>query len=233
MASRIARAIISGVSQDRAAPGSLHWYHPARAMTDQDPAIRAHYAKLALKRLRAYPEGKGAEIRERLGADLLAAVREVASPDWLPANDFVAICEAIHGVLGEDATRVFWTDLMRDSYDHGLLKPLTMLAQQSPGSAAAIRLLAMAPQAWRLSSRACGDIEMIEAAEEDGRSRFRGVDLIPEILHSRGFICVFYGTCKAMLELFKSRGEVRVLDHLPGGAERPQIAFEIVFQRSP
>ena len=202
-------------------------------MTDQDPAIRAHYAKLALKRLRAYPEGKGAEIRERLGADLLAAVREVASPDWLPANDFVAICEAIHGVLGEDATRVFWTDLMRDSYDHGLLKPLTMLAQQSPGSAAAIRLLATAPQAWQLSTRACGVIEMFATAEEDGCSRFRGVDLIPEILHSRGFICVFYGACKAMLELFKSRGEIRVLDHFPEGAERPQIALEIVFQRGP
>jgi len=197
-------------------------------MTDQDPAIRAHYAKLALKRLRAYPEGKGAEIRERLGADLLAAVREVASTDWLPIVDFIAICEAIHGVLGEDATRVFWTDLMRDSYDHGLLKPLTMLAQQSPGAAAAIRLLATAPQAWQLSTRACGDIEM-SGAEDDGRSRLRGVDLIPEILHSRGLVCVFYGACKAMLELFKSRGEVRVLDHIPAGAERLQIAFEIVF----
>lgn len=198
-------------------------------MTDQDPAIRAHYAKLALKRLRAYPEGKGAEIRERLDAGLLAAVREHASTEWLPIVDFIAICEAIHGVLGEDATRVFWTDLMRDSYDHGLLKPLTMLAQQSPGAVAAIRLLATAPQAWQLSTRGCGDIEMSEAEAEDGRSRLRGVDLIPEILHSGGFVCVFYGACKAMLELFKSRGEVRVLDHLPSGAERPQIAFEIVF----
>lgn len=202
-------------------------------MTDHDPAIRAHYAKLALKRLRAYPEGKGAEIRERLGAELLAAVREVASPDWLPLTDFVAICDAIHGVLGEDATRVFWTDLMRDSYDHGLLKPLTMLAQQSPGPAAAIRLLATAPQAWQLSTRACGEIEMLATAEEDGCSRFSGVDLIPEILHSRGFICVFYGSCKAMLELFKSRGEIRVLDHPPEGTERPQITLEIVFQRGP
>ncbi len=210
-------------------------------MTDPSPAIRAHYAKLALKRLRAYPEGKGAEIRERLGAELLAAVREVASTEWLPIVDFVAICEAIHGVLGDEATRVFWTDLMRDSYDHGMLKPLTMLAQQSPGPAAAIRLLATAPQAWQLSTRACGNIEMSEAAAEDGRSRLRGVDLIPEILHSRGFVCVFYGACKAMLELFKSRGEVRVLDQLPGhspghspvSAERPQIAFEIVFQRGP
>jgi hypothetical protein len=41
-------------------------------MLDKDPALRAHYAKLALKRLRAYPEGKGAEIRERIAAGNLA-----------------------------------------------------------------------------------------------------------------------------------------------------------------
>ncbi len=197
-------------------------------MTDQDPAIRAHYAKLALKRLRAYPEGKGAEIREPLGAALLAAVRELASPAWLAVGDFVAICEAILAVLGEEATREFWTELMRDSYDHGLLRPLAALAQQSPGPSGVSRLLTTAPQAWTLSTQACGSIEVVDG--EHG-PRLRGVDLIPEILHSRGFVCLFYGGCKAMLELFKSRGEVRVHEHLPVGAQRPQIAFEIVFQR--
>ncbi len=195
-------------------------------MTDQDPAIRAHYAKMALKRLRAYPEGKGAEIRERVGPALLARIRELAAPAWLPVAEFVAVCEAIHDVLGDDATRSFWTDLMRDSYDHGMLKPLAVQAQQTPGSAAAARLLATAPQAWQLSSQGCGDIEL---ADDGGQPRLRGVDLIPEILHSRGFVCVFYGACKAMLELFKSRGEVRISEHLPPGAERPQIAFDIVF----
>ena len=195
-------------------------------MTDQDPAIRAHYAKMALKRLRAYPEGKGAEIRERVGPALLARIRELAAPAWLPVAEFVAVCEAIHDVLGDDATRSFWTDLMRDSYDHGMLKPLAVQAQQTPGSAAAARLLATAPQAWQLSSQGCGDIEL---ADDGGQPRLRGVDLIPEILHRRGFVCVFYGACKAMLELFKSRGEVRISEHLPPGAERPQIAFDIVF----
>jgi hypothetical protein len=199
-------------------------------MTDQDPAIRAHYAKLALKRLRAYPEGKGAEIRERVGPALLAAIRELAAPAWLAITDFVVVCEAIHAVLGDDATRAFWTDLMRDSYDHGMLKPLAVQAQQTPGPAAAARLLATAPQAWQLSTQGCGAIELVEVG---GRPRVRGVDLIPEILHSRGFVCVFYGACKAMLELFKSRGEVRVTEHLPPGAERPQIAFDVVFGPAP
>jgi hypothetical protein len=38
------------------------------------------------------------------------------------------------------------------------------------------------------------------------------------VLHSKGFVCVFYGACQAMLELFKSRGEVRVYEHTVAGA---------------
>lgn len=197
-------------------------------MTSDSPAVRAHYAKLALKRLRAYPEGKGAEIRERIDAGHLATIREVASADWVPVAAFIEVCEAILAVLGEPAAREFWTDLMRDSYDHGVLKPLTMLAQFSLGQSGAARLLRTAPKAWALSSRGCGDIEVVE---DGGPMRLRGVDLIPEVLHSRGFSCVFYGGCRAMLELFKSRGEVRVYEHVPGDAGRPQLGFEIVFQR--
>jgi hypothetical protein len=199
-------------------------------MPDSDPAIRAHYAKLALKRLRAYPEGKWAEIRERIPADSLTQIREAASPDWLGVEMFLAICESILGVLGDEAARGFWTDLMRDSYDHGLLKPLTAAAQFSSGPSGASKLLKTAPHAWTLSTRACGDIEFVD--DGAGAMRLRGVDLIPEILHSKGFACVFYGACRAMLELFKSRGEVRIYEHVPPGAERPQIAFEILFERT-
>ena len=201
-----------------------------RVMTDPTSAIRAHYAKLALKRLRALPEGKGAEIRERVGADVLAAVRGRTSAGWLPVAQFVAICEAILEALEESATRGFWTELMRDSYDHGLLKDLATMARHSAGpSEVAQRMLATAPQAWTLSAQGCGTFEVVTG--EAGESRLRGVDLIPEILHSRGFACVFYGACKAILELVKCRGEVRVYEHLPAGSERPQMAFEIVFHR--
>ncbi len=205
-------------------------------MTDHDPVIRAHYAKLALKRLRAYPEGRGAEIRERVAATTLTTLREVASPDWVPVGDFITICEAILAVLGEPAAREFWTELMRDSYDHGLLKPLTMLAQYTLGQSGAAKLMRTAPQAWVLSTRNCGDIEFAEqgaAADSAAGMRLQGVDLIPEILHSKGFACVFYGACRAMLELFKARGEVLVREHVPPGAERPQLAFEIRFERGP
>jgi len=200
-------------------------------MPDKDPALRAHYAKLALKRLRAYPEGKGGEIRERITADNLAVIREASSLTWLPVTTMIEVCDAILSVLGETAAREFWTDLMRDSYDHGLLKPLTVLARFSLGRTGASRLLRTAPRAWALSARSCGNIEFTgeDDAGDDRGMRLRGVDLIPEILHSKGFVCVFYGACRAMLDVFKSRGEIRVLEHNSTGAERPQLAFEIVF----
>lgn len=198
-------------------------------MSDDAPGIRAHYARLALKRLRAFPEGKGAEIRERVGPGTLARLRDAGSLGWVALQDFIDLCEAILGVLGEALALGFWTDLMRDSYDHGILKPLTMLASAGLGTASVKRLLRSAPEAWALSTRGCGRIEIVE--REGGRYHLQGVDLLPEVLRSRGFLCVFHGACQAMLELFKSRGRVELIERRPEGEDRPQPAFAIVFER--
>ena len=195
-------------------------------MSQETPQIRAHYSKLALKRLRAVPDGKGTEIRERVDAGALAAIRDAASLDWLPARTVIDLCDAILEVLGEQAAREFWTDLMRDSYDSGILKPLTMMAHASPGRSSAARLLQTAPQAWSLSTQGCGTLEYV--GDEDRGARLRGVDLAPEILHSRGFLCVFYGAIRAMLELFKSRAKLEIYAHEVDG--RQQLGFSVVFE---
>jgi len=196
-----------------------------RPFVQEPPAIRAHYSRLALKRLRAFPEGKGAEIRERVTPDNLAEIREAASLTWLPIEAVVELCDAIHGVLGEDQANEFWTDLMRDSYDHGILKPLTVLAHFSLGKSGASRLLHTAPRAWALSTRNCGEIEVVD---DPAGLRLRSVDLIPAVLNSRGFVCVFHGACQAMLELFKSRGRIRVYQETVD--DKPRLAFEIAFE---
>lgn len=197
-----------------------------RPFVQETPAIRAHYSRLALKRLRAFPDNKGVEIRERVTPAYLAEIREAASLTWVPIEAVVELCDAIHAVLGDDAARGFWTDLMRDSYDHGILKPLTVLAHFNLGRSGASRLLHTAPRAWALSTRNCGTIEVVD--EPGGGLRLQGVDLIPAVLHSRGFMCVFHGACQAMLELFKSRGQVRVYQHTVD--DRTQLAFEIAFE---
>lgn len=196
-------------------------------MSQAVPQIRAHYSKLALKRLRAVPEGKGTEIRERMDAGVLATIRDAASLDWLPVKSVIDLCDAIHDVLGEQAAREFWTDLMRDSYDSGILKPLTVLAHSSPGKSSAARLLRTAPQAWSLSTQGCGELEYVGDADDHG-ARLRGVDLVPEILHSRGFLCVFYGAIRAMLELFKSRAKLEIYAHQVDGRE--QLGFSVTFE---
>lgn len=196
-------------------------------MSEGTPQIRAHYSKLALKRLRAVPEGKGAEIRERIDAGDLAAIRDAASLDWLPARTVLSLCDAILDILGEKAAREFWTDLMRDSYDHGILKPLTVLANFSLGKSSVSRLLKTAPRAWSLSTQHCGELEFVDDPEDRG-VKLRSVDLVPEILHSRGFLCVFYGACRAMLELFKSRAKLEIYAHEVDG--RQQLGFSIEFE---
>jgi hypothetical protein len=198
-------------------------------MSAPTPKIRAHYSKLALKRLRAFPEGKGAEIRERVGSEALAAIRDASSLDWLPAQTVISLCDAILDVLGEEAARQFWTDLMRDSYDHGILKPLTVLANFSFGRSQSVsRLLKTAPRAWSLSTQDCGELEFVDSPDARGVS-LRGVSLVPEILQSRGFLCVFYGACRAMLEVFKSRATLSIFQHEVDG--RPQLGFDIQYEK--
>jgi hypothetical protein len=75
---------------------------------------------------------------------------------------FIAVCDAIHERARRGRGREFWTDLMRDSYDHGLLKPLTVLAHFSLGQSGASRLLRTAPRAWALSTQACGDDRVVD-----------------------------------------------------------------------
>ncbi|MCA9717967.1 MAG: hypothetical protein H6713_23165 [Myxococcales bacterium] len=179
-------------------------------MTEASPAIRAHYSKVALKRVRAVPAGKGTAIREQLGDDILRRVRAASSLDWLPLEVSLRVCDVIYEVLGEAGARVFWTEMMFDSYDHGMLRPLTTMARTGDeGATGSVALLSMAPRAFEQSTRGCGSLELV--AGEGADVRLSSVDLHPEITRSRGFHCLFYGACTAMLQQFRSPGTVEVL----------------------
>ncbi len=189
-------------------------------MSDEQPAIRAHYAKVALKRSRAIPGGKGSLIRERVGEAATASVRKASSLDWIPVRLTLDICDAILTVLGEEGARNFWAELMFDSYDRGLLKPLTAIARDGiEGTNGPAALLKMAPRAWALSSRGCGEIKLVTrpgASELELSSE----SLLPVIIRSRGFHCVFWGACRAMLDQFRTPGTVEVTRESDGETER-------------
>ncbi len=181
-------------------------------MSEEPAEIRAHYTKIALKRVRAMPAGQGAAIRERVGTELQQRVRSSSSLDWLPLSLAVQVCDAIIDVLGEQGARRFWTELMFDSYDRGMLKPLTAMARGGlgqSGSSGPGALLELAPRAFALSTRGCGSLEFF--AREGGGVTLTSVNLRPEITRSRGFHCLFFGACQAMLDQFRSGGTVEVL----------------------
>ncbi len=180
-------------------------------MSDSQPAIRAHYAKVALKRSRAIPGGKGSLIRERIGEEQTTRVRKASSLDWLPVPLTLDICDALLMVLGEEGARNFWAELMFDSYDRGLLKPLTTMARDGiEGANGPAALLKMAPRAWALSSRNCGEIKLV-TAPGTSELQMSSTSLLPMILRSRGFHCVFWGACRAMLDQFRTNGTVEIL----------------------
>ena len=173
-----------------------------------EAAVRAHFAKIAVRRLRALPEGKGAEIRERMPAGLGPRLRGLSSDDWMPVDEMIGLCDAIAEVLGEDDGCELWTALIRDTYDSGLLRPLmTEVRSTLSGEAAADQLLRLAPQAWALASQGCGSIVLDDS---DGQVRLRSGDLLPRLVRSSGIHCLFFGACQSMLDQFRVKAEIAV-----------------------
>ncbi|MEZ4451676.1 MAG: hypothetical protein R3B09_19575 [Nannocystaceae bacterium] len=172
-------------------------------------AIRAHFSKIAVRRLRALPDGKGAEIRERVTPEFFERVRSASADEWMPIDDVIVFSDAIADVLGEQGGRDFWTALMLDTYDTGMLRHLVAGVREShAGREGALQLLRLAPAAWGLAARDCGSI-VLEAAP-DGGIRLSSGDLLPSIVRSRGIHCVFYGACMSMLAQFRVRATIDV-----------------------
>ena len=173
-----------------------------------EAAVRAHFAKIAVRRLRALPEGKGADIRERMPEGLAARLRGLSSDDWMSVGEMIGLCDAIAEVLGEEGGRELWTELIRDTYDSGLLRPLMAEVRSSlAGEAAADQLLRLAPQAWALASQECGSIDLDDG---DGQVRLSSGDLLPALVRSPGIHCLFYGACQSMLDQFRVKAEIAV-----------------------
>jgi len=173
-----------------------------------EAAVRAHFAKIAVRRLSALPDRKGEEVRARMPAGLGARIRRLSTDDWMAVDDMVALSDAIAEVLGEDGGRELWTALIRDTFDSGLLRPL--IAEAGAGldpEAAAERLLRLAPQAWALASRGCGSVKL---DDRDGQVRLTSGDLLPALVLSRGIHCLFYGACQSMLDQFRVDAEIAV-----------------------
>jgi len=138
----------------------------------------------------------------------VSRLRGLGSDDWMAVGEMIGLCDAIAEVLGEEGGRELWRELIRDTYDSGLLRPLVAEVRSTlSGEAAADQLLRLAPQAWALASRDCGSIKLEHG---DGQVSLNSGDLLPALVRSRGIHCIFYGACQSMLDLFRVNAEIAV-----------------------
>jgi hypothetical protein len=182
--------------------------------------FRANYTKLALKLARRLPPPSSQDVLSSVGEP---TVREIASAgvlQWLPAERHMRVVTAIYDTLGPAGAREFWGNLMLQSYQRSLLKPLVdgglRLFGRGPHG-----ILKLTPQAYSLIARDCGVIRVDEAP---GLVRLH-FDQLPALLRHPAFVELCHGNCLSVLGFLDQHGTVQAhLARLSGGSFRIDVA---------
>ncbi|MFO7566187.1 MAG: hypothetical protein R6X02_26310 [Enhygromyxa sp.] len=135
-------------------------------------------------------------------------IARIRADDWLPAELAVEVCDALAEALGSKRAVEFWRDVVYDSWVGGLLEPL--LARNNSGSADGPKhgLLTLAPAAWSLSARDCGEVVLV--GDSDGRARLEARDLPPYVRESPGIQAMYAGALEAMLAFSRLSASVEI-----------------------
>lgn len=122
------------------------------------PAFRANHTKHLIGRIKALPESE----RERILSGVARAraeVREASIFDWIDAATHVGIVNGVSESLSRERAVAFWQDLVFDGFGRTLLRPLVQGALGLHGNTPK-SLVRMAPRAWSLISRDCGNMSV-------------------------------------------------------------------------
>jgi hypothetical protein len=150
------------------------------------------------------PPAQRTPILAAIPAETQEQVRALGTADFIAVEHTVFILDAMQAALGEEAMIEFWVDAVRDSYAGGLFAQLVLRAATLGGDGT--RLLKLAPQAWGLSSRNCGEVKSLTLG--NGEYRLYSDDFPPQVVASPGFASMFIGAIKAMLVVTRTKGEV-------------------------
>jgi hypothetical protein len=165
--------------------------------------FRANYTKLALKLARRLPAPSGAAVVAAVGEATIKEIVGAGVLQWLPAEKHQRVVAAVFETLGAEGTRNFWCNLMLQSFQRSLLKPLVegglRLFGRTPRA-----ILKLTPQAYSLIARDCGVIQ-VEDAEGAVRLRF---DELPALLRTPAFVELCHGNCLAVLGFLDQRGSI-------------------------
>lgn len=189
------------------------------------PAIVNSWNRVAMRRIRSFPDD------ERHGAlDLISratknAIARARSDEWLPVEHAIEVCDALVSVLGAERAVEFWRDVVYDSWVGGLLESLGgKLREDSDEDTLERRndgVLALAPAAWTMSARDCGEIV---ARRDDGGMQLEARDLPRQVLASEGIRVMYAGALKAMLAFSGLSASVEIIEN------DDDLAFSLTFK---
>jgi len=183
------------------------------------PAFVNSWNRAAMRRIRSLPDDPRLRLLDAIPRKTRNTIARTSGTQWLPAEVAIEICDALVEILGPEPSVEFWRELVHDSWIGGLLEPLARelraetedAAPAEAEIAAPASLLNLAPAAWAMSSRDCGEIVVVDKG--DGRIELEARDLPESVRHSQGIRSLYAGALQAMLRFSKLSARVRVEDN--------------------
>lgn len=175
-----------------------------------------------MRRIRSFQPDDRNRVLEKVSRATQNTIARTRADDWLPAALAVEVCNALVDALGSERAVEFWRDVVYDSWVGGLLEPLLANGGGGPGGARH-GLLTLAPAAWSMSARDCGQVVLVD--DGDGRVRLEARDLPPDVRESLGIQVMYAGALQAMLAFSRLSASVEI----QAEGDRP-LAFRLEFR---
>lgn len=177
-----------------------------------NPAIINSWTRVAMRRIRSFPDDERTRLGDKISRATQNAIARARADEWLAVEHTIEVCDALVEVLGPDRAFEFWRDIVHDSWVGGLLVPLAnkLRPDQDEVRELGQGVLSLAPAAWSMSSRDCGEI--VARRDDEGRLQIEARDLPPAVRASVGIRVMYAGAVKGMLGFSKLTADVDILD---------------------
>jgi hypothetical protein len=177
-----------------------------------NPAIINSWTRVAMRRIRSYPDDERTRMSEKISRATQNAIARARADEFLAVEHAIEVCDTLVEVLGPDRAFEFWRDIVHDSWVGGLLVPLASKLRPDQDEVKAIGegVLSLAPAAWSMSARDCGEI--VARRDDEGRLQIEARDLPPAVRASIGIKVMYAGAVKGMLGFSRLSADVQILD---------------------
>lgn len=183
-----------------------------------------------MRRIRSFQPDDRQRVLDKISRTAQDTITRTRGDDWLPAALAVEVCDALVECLGPERAAEFWRDVVYDSWVGGLLEPLLASSRRSAADGSSKDssgpkhgLLTLAPAAWSLSARDCGQVVLVD--DDDGKVRLEARDLPKSVRDSAGIQVMYAGALKAMLAFSGLSASVEI----QAEGDQP-LAFRLLFR---